>query len=411
MLDNYKIITLTHRRIDLRHIKDYVVQTAEGQSVDGRLLEIKHQFGLQELMYVATCNRVMYLFYVEDLHLDEVFADRFMQAVNPRLSNKQLDKLTEVAYLLEGTEAIEHLLEVSASIDSLVIGERQILGQIREAFQASLEAGLSGDSIRLLVQHAIRAAKKVYSHTRIGAKPVSIVSLGIHRMLRSHLPPKPRILLVGAGATNQLVAKFLEKNHFQHITVFNRTLEKARQLAASFKGQAHSLEELDSYDKGFDCMIVCTGAVEPIITQARYQRLLAGETTPKVILDLAIPHNVAEEVVATNEVHYIEVEGLRHLAKENLAFREREVTQARELLDEFLIEFPLLFKQRQLEIAMRQVPEAIKAIRSHAVNEVFRKEVEELDDHSRQLVERMLAYMEKKCIGIPMKAAREAIIR
>ncbi len=411
MLNQYKIITVTHRRIDLREIVDYVVHPEEGHTLEERLAEIKEQFRLEELMYLATCNRVVYLFWSNQESLDEVFAGRFLQAANPKLSSDALDRLGDVVHLLEGEEAISHLLEVAASIDSLVVGERQILGQLREAYQTCHDNGLAGDRIRLLLQHVVRAAKSVYSHTRIGAKPVSIVSLAIQRLKRAQLPKDARILLIGAGSTNQLVGKFLEKNKFLRVTVFNRTLDKARQLAGQFSGAAHPLSELRSYTGGFDCIIVCTGARQPVITPEIYERLLQGERNCKVVIDLSVPHNVDPRVVEQFDTHYIEIEGLRSLAKENLAFREREVSEARALLQVFLEEFPIIYNQRRLEIAMRQVPEEIKAIRSRAVNEVFRKEVDQLDASSRELIERMMAYMEKKCIGIPMKAARKAILK
>ena len=167
------------------------------------------------------------------------------------------------------------------------------------------------------------------------------------------------------------------------------------------------LNDLLSYEDGFDGMIVCTGATEAIITDHLYQHLLQGEEDEKVVIDLAIPNNVAESVVEKFNINYIEIEGLRQLAKENLAFREQEIVKARKLLSSFLTETPTLIQQRRLEVAMRQVPVEIKAIKAKALNEVFQKEVADLDESTRELLERMLSYMEKKCIGIPMKAARE----
>ena len=167
---------------------------------------------------------------------------------------------------------------------------------------------------------------------------------------------------------------------------------------------------MSAYDKGFDCIIVCTGAKEPIITSTLYQKLLSGDDSKKVIIDLAIPHNVADDVIHQFNVHYIEIEGLRNLAKENLSFREQELHKAKDLLKDYIFEFPTHLKQRQLELAMRQVPQAIKAIKQKAMEEVFRKDLETMDDSTKALIDKMLTYMEKKCISIPMKAAREAVI-
>jgi len=406
MLQQYKILTVTHKRVNLKRIGDYVVKS---DFVQDRLNELKHQFGFSELLYVATCNRVLYVF-TSEASLDEDLMLQFFQAVNPRLPATTAAELTEVVQAYEGRDALAHLFEVASSMDSLVIGERQILRQLREGYEQCEQWGLTGDYLRLAVNQAVRAAKDVYAKTRIGDKPISVVSLAIQKLLKHQLPKDARILLIGAGQTNTLAAKFLVKHHFERVTVFNRSLARARHLAQLVEGRAFTLEELNTYSEGFEAIVICTGAKEPLLTPELYRSLLAGETDPKIVVDLAIPHNVAPEVAERARVEYIEIDGLRHLAKENLAFREQEVQRARHNLRVFLEEFPSLLQQRKVELAMRQVPQEIKAVRPHTLNEVFRKEVENLDENTRELVDRMLAYMEKKCIGIPMRAAREAVL-
>jgi glutamyl-tRNA reductase len=410
MLANYKILTVTHKRTNLKEIGDFVLKASNQEELKSRLESLKQQFHLDELFYLPTCNRVMYFFTTSE-PLDERFAARFFQSVNPTMPIEVMDQIEEVVYQYDGLPAVEHFLDVAASIDSLVIGERQILRQIREAYEQCREWGLAGDYIRIAFQQAVVAAKAVYNKTRIGDKPISVVSLSIQQMLRAHVQKEGRLLIVGAGQTNQLVGKFLVKHGFTNITVFNRSLEKAQQLANNTGGRALPLHELPNYREGFDCMIVCTGATEPIITTDLYRSLLNGESDRKVVIDLAIPNNVDELVTEDFTLEYIEVEGLRNLAKKNLAFREREVERAKKVLTNYLEEVPALVKQRQIELAMRSVPTEIKAVKEKALNEVFHKEVSSLDDQTRALMEKMMAYMEKKCIGIPMKAAREAVVQ
>lgn len=406
MLSHLKILTVTHKRTNLNEIGNFVIKSNNSEELKARLEKLKQQFELDELLYVSTCNRVMYMF-ITERELDSTFTSHFFQSVNSELPLSTIEKIDEVVFCLQGEEAMEHLLDVAASIDSLVIGERQILGQMREAYELSRQWDLSGDLIRIIFQQAVQAAKSVYANTRIGDKPVSIVSLAIQKLLKSNLPKEARILLIGAGQTNALAAKFLAKHNYHNVVVFNRSIDKAEKIAKSLGGTALPLQELENYKDGFDAMIVCTGATEAIIQRELYQKLLAGETEEKVVIDLAIPNNVSNEVVESFSINYIEIEGLRQLAKENLAFREQEIVKAKKLLVQFQEEMPSLIQQRKLELAMRQVPEAIKAVKSKALNEVFQKEVETLDDSTRELLERMLTYMEKKCIGIPMKAARE----
>jgi glutamyl-tRNA reductase len=403
-----KIITITHKHTNLKHIGEYVIKAADNAVLKERLEALKLRFDLPELLYLATCNRVMYLM-VTPQTLDDTFVSAFFQEVNNELPADVLAHLPEVAQVLEGQKAVEHLYEVAASMDSLVVGERQILGQLRDAYDQCKAWGLTGDGIRLLIQHTVVAAKAVYAQTRIGDKPVSVASLAIQQLLKSGLPTDARILMIGAGQTNMLVAKFLLKHHFHHVTVFNRSVDKAQVIADMLGGHALPFHALSSYTEGFDCIIVCTGAAEPIITESLYASLLQGETDPKIVIDLAIPHNVMPGVSSAFPMHYIEIEGLRHLAHDNLAFRKRELHKARILLSEHISAFPALWRQRQMELAMQSIPAEIKAVKDKALNEVFRKEIETLDSSARELMERMLAYMEKKCIGIPMKAVREGV--
>ena len=409
MLANYKILTVTHKSTNLKTIGDFIIKAADASALKSRLEAIKSQFQLDELLYLPTCNRVMYLFTTSQ-PVDERFTASFFQHINPNLPAATFNHIDEIVDTLEGSAALEHLLDVAASVDSLVIGERQILRQLREAFEQCWEWGLIGNFVRLAYQQAVAAAKAVYSNTRIGEKPVSIVSLAIQKLLKAKLNKNARILLIGAGQTNQLVAKFLLKHAFTNVVVFNRSLGKAKELAEMLDGESFPLDRLPLHKGGFDCLIVCTGATDSIITPELYAALLQGDSRRKVVIDLSVPHNVAEAVVENNNIDYIEIEGLRHMAEANLSFREQELEQAKEILNQYLQAFPPLLKQRQLELAMNKVPAEIKAVKEKAINEVFRKEVEMLDGQSRELMEKMMAYMEKKCIGIPMRVAREAVL-
>lgn len=409
MLEKYKIITVTHKRINLKDIGNFVVKPSPSLSLQQQLEDIKEVFELSELMYVATCNRVMYFFHSEQ-EIDQDFTTRFFSYVNPTLDKRWKERTAEVSFTYQGERALKHLFDVAASIDSLVIGERQILGQLREAYEQCREWGLTGDNIRLAMNQAVLAAKSVYSNTQIGDKPVSVVSLATQKLLNANVRKDARILVVGAGQTNQLMAKFLAKHQFNNVAVFNRTVAKAEQVAGLVEGDAHSLEALYEYKKGFDCMVVCTAIKEPIITARLYDQLLNGDTDRKVLIDLAIPHNVEDAVLDQHPVQYIEIEGLRSLAQDNLTARENEVVNAQAILENYLEEFLMLYKQRQLELAMRRVPSEIKAVKVKAINEVFAKEVDLLDESTKELIDRMMSYMEKKCIGIPMKAARETFL-
>ena len=405
MLNEYKILTVTHKHVRLERIGDFLITHSTDEELETKLANLKDKFNLEELLYISTCNRVIYL-YKSSKELNLTFLEQFFQTVNPTLST---DYIQRIITGYEGKEAINHFYEVAASIDSLVVGEREILRQIREGFYRCNKWNLVGDGIRLLMKHVVEASKEVYAQTRIGEKQISVVSLAIKKLLESNISKEAKILLVGAGQTNLLVSKFLVKYEFNNVTVFNRSIEKAEKLADRFEGNAFLLSELEDYREGFDCIIVCTGATEAIIKQPLYKKIVGKDATEKLIVDLSIPNNVARDVVDNFNINYIEIEDLKQLAEQNLAFRKKEVGKAKKLLIKQINEFQKVFQQRQITKALQSVPSEIKAIKKKAMNEVFKKDLDALDDNTKALFEKMMTYMEKKCISVPMKAAKESI--
>lgn len=403
MLQHFHILTLTHRNAKLKEIGE-LVRAFEGEDrLRERLVGLRERGMVDEVMYTATCNRILLLFTTR-LPVDEVFKTSLLSSAAPGLSRLKH---------LSGLRAIKHLYEVAGSIDSLVVGERQILGQLRESQQRCRDWGLIGDDLRIISNQAVLAAKDIYANTRIGEKSVSVVSLSMQQLQRHAPSRKSRVLMIGAGQTNVLVTKFLRKQGYTKVTIANRTLKRAEQLAAGFEsGSALSLDQLPDYRKGFDVLFVCTAAAQPVVTPELFASLLAGESAEgKIVVDLGVPADVAERTVERYDFTYIAIEHLRHLAEENMDFRRREVDTAHGIIKKHLQETETLYQTRLIERAMAEVPEQIKAVRHNALNKVFRKELEAVDPETRELMDRMMLYMEKRCIGIPMQAAREAVIR
>jgi glutamyl-tRNA reductase len=256
----------------------------------------------------------------------------------------------------------------------------------------------------------VKTAKEIYTHTNISKNPISVVSLAYRKLKDLKLCTNARVLIIGAGETNLNLSKYLQKHKFSNFTIFNRTLSKAQQLATDLNGEAFNLDELKNYSKGFDAIITCTASVEPIITPEIYRSLLNGETDRKTIVDLAIPNDTAPEVLEQFPVSFIEVHSLNEVAKKNLQERYEELTHAETIINENIIAFLMELKQRRIELAMRQVPEKIKEIRSTALNSVFADEIQGMDQQSRDVLEKVLNYMEKKYISVPMIMAKDILI-
>lgn len=406
----YKIVTITHKTTHLNDIGQFVIPNLNNdEALQTKLTQIKQALGLEELMYLATCNRIMFLFVGTENVDSPFFKTTFFNTIYPHLTTSLRLKGMESAQYFEGLDAINHLFKVAASMDSLVIGEREILRQLREAYDKNHELGLTGDAIRLAMRFTVEAAKGVYTDTKIGEKPISVVSLAFQKLLQLKIPTSARILLVGAGQTNRLVVKFLLKYGYLNVVVFNRSLQAAKQLANLVDGDAHLLESLNDYSRGFDVIFAATNATEAIVTTEVYKKLLGTDSDRKVLIDLSIPNNIESSIATDFDAAYIPIESLRELAQQNMAFREQELIKANMLVEVYVQAFEKAFKERQIELALREVPTQIKAIRQHALDNVFRNEVAGLDDTTRELLERMMAYMEKRCIAIPIQVAKEKL--
>jgi len=401
-----KVIAFTHKQIELKELGRLVICQ---ENLTEKLHKVKAQFGISEIFYLATCNRVEFVMMTPQV-VDKEFAKQFMGALNIGLCPISTVAFLEAASIYEDQDALEHLLRTSCSLESLIVGEKEILPQLRKAYENCREAGLTGDGLRMFMNCIVKTAKEVYTNTNISKNPISVVSLAYRKLKDFKLNQSDRILIIGAGETNRNLSKYLQKHKFSNFAVFNRTLSKAQQLAADLKGEAFTLDALKDYKKGFDVIITCTSAIEPIITTELYTSLLNGDTGRKTIVDLAIPNDTDPEVLKKFPISYIEVQSLNEVAKRNLKERYEELSHAENIISENIATFILELKQRRIELAMRKVPEKIKEIRNTAINSVFAEEVQGMDQHSRDILEKVMNYMEKKYISVPMIMAKDILI-
>ncbi len=406
-LNALHIIAFTHKNLAVSEIGQLHIDP-ENQKV--LLTGAKQAFDLEELMYLTTCNRIEFAL-VSNQTLDSDFVDRFIQSVYPHISDENRMRLVQNAEIFQGINAVKHQLSVASSVDSMVVGEREIITQVRKAYDDSQKNGLTGDTLRLMMRHTIETAKRVYTETSIAKRPVSVVSLAYHQLRDMNVPLDSRILIIGAGVTNTNMGKFLRKHGFTNFNVFNRTFSKAELLANDLHGVAHPLSSLNEFSQGFDIIISCTGSEHHILTPEIYSNLLQDETNRKVVIDIAIPQDLSPEIKESHSVHHISVEVLQKISNENLKVRSREIEHVQLIIDEAVYEFEHIFKERSVEIAMRAVPTKVKEIKHNALNEVFKNDVSNLDDESRKVLENVIGYMEKKYMSMPMLMAKEILLK
>jgi len=405
-LEYLKVIAFTHHHIDLKSLGKLVICD---QSLDSRLKNIQAELPVSEIFYIGTCNRVEFVFLTKE-KTDKEFVTRFLTVLDMGLPAEFMERFLDNVTVYENEEAFNHLLRTSCSLESLVVGEKEILAQIRRAYENCRDAGFTGDYMRMIMERVVKTAKEVYTHTNISKNPVSVVSLAYRKLKELNMCGNSRVLIIGAGETNQNIAKYLNKHKYSNFSIFNRTLSKAETLAEELNGKAYPLSALEDFNEGFDVIITCTGSTEAIIDEKLYAKLLNGDTSKKVIVDLAIPNDVAPTVIHHNPVHYIEVESLKEVARKNIQERYNELVHAEDIISNNITEFFSVLKQRRIEIAMQEVPRKIKEIKNTAINGVFAEEISQMDEASREVLERVMNYMEKKYISVPMVMAKEILV-
>lgn len=404
-MERIKIIAFTHKTTNLSDIGKLHIQE---DALKSRLESLKNAVGLDELFYLSTCNRVEFVI-SSSKKIDAPFLNDFFAAFDPAWSTAQLNWAVETAQVFQGDEALRHLFYVASSIDSLVVGEREIITQVRNAYETCNALGITGDLIRLSIKKTIEVAKEVYTHTNIAKNPVSVVSLAYRKLRALNVKQDARFLIIGSGITNSTMAKYLKKHQYSNFTIFNRTLVNAQKLAAELNGKAYSLTELANYKEGFDIIVTCTGASGSVITKEIYKSLVGNDHSKKVVIDLAIPNDLDAEILNSYDINLIAINNLQEVAKENLQAREQELEACKAIVEKNIDDFKQIIRTRKVELAMSEVPQKIKAIRETA-NGVFAKELEALDAGSKEVLDKILAYMEKKYISVPMKMAKEILI-
>jgi glutamyl-tRNA reductase len=400
-------IAFTHRNLEVSKIGALHI---EKNALQSRFQVVKEVLNVDEIMFLSTCNRVEY-FLVTDESLTPEFLNRFFLTLYPDFTEEKINYFSSHALVYSKMEAVNHALRVASSIDSLVIGEREIITQVRQAHEESRDLGLSGDTLRILFRHTIETAKRVYTETKISQKPVSVVSIAYHRLVSMDAPKDARVLAIGAGVTNTAMLRFLKKHGMTDFVIFNRTLEKAQVLADELGGKAFPLNELTNYTGGFDVLVSCTGSEDIIVDEELYSALLMGDSKPKITVDLALPSDISADVHSSFPTKNISIEVLQKISDSHLLERSQEVIHVEQILEEANNEFRNIAKMRAIEVAMRPVPQMVKDIRATAFNEIFKNELGQLDPSSLEVLEKVVGYMEKKYMSMPMIMAKEIMFK
>ncbi|GAA0356136.1 glutamyl-tRNA reductase [Bowmanella denitrificans] len=314
-------------------VREKVAFSADAQ-LDA-LLSLRNELGSQESVILSTCNRT------------EIYAQLDAQQQQALLAwladfhNLEQQSLQPNSYVYQEQDAIRHLMRVASGLDSLVLGEPQILGQVKQAFVSAKDSGMVSSGFERLFQQTFAVAKKVRSDTDIGANAVSVAyaSVQLAKHIFSSLD-KIKVLLIGAGETIELVARHLHEQQVKSMLVANRTLARAQELAEPIGARVITLAQIPEHLAEADIVISSTASQLPILGKGVVERALKNRRhQPMFLVDLAVPRDIEAEVAELDDAYLYTVDDLQQIVQQNLASRQSAAQKAEQMIDLAVQEF------------------------------------------------------------------------
>ena len=325
---NIHVFGLNHKTapIDVREKLSFPRET-----LASALAGLKGYDFVEEDVILSTCNRTEIYAAVKDLTSGLESLKRFIvssRSISPR-------ELDNYFYSFSGKDAVRHLFRVAASLDSMIVGETQIFGQVKDAYAAALEANTSGKRLNGLFDEAIRVGKRIRTETGIGkgAVSVSTAAIELSRKIFESLEGK-KVLIVGAGKIGEMTVKNLYSRGVSTVVVANRTYEKARELAGLFKGSAVRFEEVTEALKAADIVISSTSAPHYILKAPDIAAVMKGRNnSPLFLIDLGLPRNIDPAANEVDNVYVYNIDDLAQVRDANIKDRMREAKKAEAIIE------------------------------------------------------------------------------
>ena len=322
---------------------------------ESALRELSRQPQIKEVLLFSTCNRVEVLVVTAD-KAEAIDATKDYIAEANKIPRKAFE---ESLYIHEGDEAVRHIFRVASSLDSMVVGEPQILGQVKDAYRIATEAKASGVILNRLLHRTFFVAKRIRTETGIGDHAVSIsyAAIELGRKIFGSLEGK-NVLLVGAGEMAELAVEHLIRNKAGKFYVANRTFENGVALARRFNGQALRFEEIMDSLKLVDIIISSTGSPDYVLTRDQVKGVLrVRRNRPIFFIDIAVPRDIDPRVNRLTNSYVYDIDDLQGVIEENIEDRQREAIKGERIVDEAVIRF------REWYASLEVVP-TIVALRS-----------------------------------------------
>lgn len=362
------------------------------------LTALKVSSSIRELLIYSTCNRV------EILMVTEERQNAIDEAVAYISSRKQMpaEMFENALYVHRGRAAVRHLFRVAASLDSMIVGEPQILGQIKSAYRMATTHRTSGVLLNRLLHRAFFVAKKVRTETGIGDSAVSVsyAAIELARKIFGELGGK-EVLLIGAGEMAELAVEHLLRHRVKRIFVANRTFERGLALARRFGGQALRMEEIDDTLRQVDIIISSTGAPGYVVTRKQLKDKMRGRRNrPIFFIDIAVPRDIEPAVNRVNNAYVYDIDDLKSVIDENIDERKKEAIKGERIIEEAAIKFQLWLDSLAAVPTIVALRDKFDAIARTEVDKTL-SGLKHLTESDRESIDRMVRSLINKVLHDP----------
>ena len=396
-----QILGLNHNTAPIE-VREQVVFA--GDEVGRAVLRLKDLPGVAEAVLLSTCNRTELYAICDDDGRERLRAWLHDERnLNPAFADS--------LFTFDADEAIRHIFRVACGLDSMVLGETQILGQLKDAYRDAQQAGAVRQQLSRLFQHTFSVAKKVRTDTEIGANPVSVASAAV-RLAQQFFAgfSQHTALLVGAGVTIELVAKHLHGKNIGRLFVANRDVERARLLASQFGGYALPLSELAGTLPEADILISSTASPEPVITVEQVKAAMkTRKRKPVFAVDIAVPRDIEADVAKLDDVYLYTIDDLQKVIQDGQTSREAAAVDANRILDDEIDRYLTINRAKQVSPVITALREHCESIRDDVLRDAKRRLNKGVDSH--EVIEYATASLMKKLLHHPsvrLRAAGEA---
>jgi glutamyl-tRNA reductase len=368
------------------------------------LKQLMNTNSIMECVIVATCNRTELYAVVDRHHLCGHYIRSFMEQWF-KLPRQQF---TSHLYMYEDDKAIEHLFRVTSGLDSMVIGETQILGQVKDAFALAQQQKTTGTLFNMLFKQAVTMAKRAHSETTIGESAVSVsyaaVELG-KRIFGQF--SKKTVMVIGAGETGELTAKHLYANGADRVIVVNRTYDRAAQLAEKFNGIACSIEEAANKLHEADIVISSTGADGYVLNrQAVAEAMKRRKSKPLFMIDIAVPRDLDPGIAAVENVFLYDIDDLEGIVASNLEQRRKEAEKIEMMIEQEVEQFEQWYKTLGVVPLIRALQTKAAHIHEETLNSLTNK-LPDLDEHELKVIRKLTKSIVNQMMQDPILRIKE----